>query len=144
MGVKEVLMVQTVEPTANSRINQHKYPMKLKVISWMIVFCGLWEAGDIAALFVPDFGHIQPFVWNHIITGIFLMITGVWAARTWNAGTAKTLHLLAAAAGVWLLIASFTLGNPMIAVGIWNDIFIGVIVLILGVWAALAAPRATR
>jgi hypothetical protein len=39
---------------------------------------GVW---DIAALFVPNFGNIQPFVWNHIIVGLILMIVGVLAAR---------------------------------------------------------------
>ena len=67
------------------------------------------------------------------------MIADVWVVRARNAGTARTLHWLAAAAGAWLLIASFTLGNPMIALGLWNDSIVGVIVVILGLWAALAS-----
>jgi hypothetical protein len=53
----------------------------MKVLNWMIALLGLWEFGDIAALFVPNFGNIQPFVWNHIIVGLILMIVGVLAAR---------------------------------------------------------------
>jgi len=50
--------------------------------------------------------------------------------------------LIAAVAGAWLITAAFILGNPFIAAGLWNDVIVGVIVLILGVWAALSAPRA--
>ena len=58
----------------------------MKVVNWLIALLGLWEFGDIAALFVPGFGHVQAFVWNHIITGLLLMIDGTWAARTSNVG----------------------------------------------------------
>ena len=45
---------------------------------------------------------------------------------------------VAAVAGVWLVIAPFLLGDPVIAAGRWNDIIVGVIVFLLGIWAALA------
>jgi hypothetical protein len=114
----------------------------MKVANWIIALCGLWEFGDIAALFVPDFGHIKAFVWNHILVGLVLMIIGAWAALTSSVRFAKRLDWLAAAAGVWLIIAPFILGLPEIAAGLWNDIIVGLIVIILGVWAALSAPRA--
>jgi hypothetical protein len=113
----------------------------MKFLNWIIALCGLWECGDIAALFIPDFGQIQAFVWNHIIVGIILVLVGAWAALTHTVGTAKTLDWIAAVAGVWLIIAPFILGPPAVAAGLWNDIIVGVIVIILGVWAALAAPR---
>ena len=69
------------------------------------------------------------------------MIVGAWAALMSNVGTAKTMDWIAAAAGVWLIIAPFILGTPAIAAGLWNDIIVGVIVIILGVWANLASPR---
>ncbi len=114
----------------------------MKVLSWIIALFGLWEFADIAALFVPGFGHIQAFMWNHIIVGLILMRVGASAALTRNARTAKRMDWIAAVAGGWLTIASFILGNPFIALGLWNDIIVGIIVLILGIWAALAVPRA--
>jgi hypothetical protein len=113
----------------------------MKVLNWIIALCGLWEFGDIAAPFVPGFGHIQAFVWNHIISGLILMIAGAWAALARDVRTAKTLDWIAAVAGVWLIIAPFILGIPDIPAGLWNDIIVGGIVLILGVWSALASPR---
>jgi hypothetical protein len=113
----------------------------MKVLSWVIALCGLWEFGDIAAIFVPDFGKIQSFVWNHIIVGLLLMIVGVWAARTSNVSTAKTMNWIAAGAGLWLILSSFILRYPVIAAGLWNDFIVGILALVLGVWAALTSPR---
>jgi hypothetical protein len=109
-----------------------------KVLSWAIALCGLWEFGDIVAIFIPGFGSIQTFVWNHIIVGIILVIAGAWAALMSNVRIAKIMDWIAALAGAWLLTASFILGSPMIAPGLWNDIIVGLIVTILGAWAALA------
>lgn len=113
----------------------------MKVLSWIIALCGLWEFGDIAAPFVPGFGHVPAFLWNHIIVGMIFMITGAWAALTRSTGTASILHGISAAAGGWLIIASFILGNPIAAAGLWNDIIVGAIVLILAVWAAFTKKR---
>lgn len=114
----------------------------MKVLNWIIALLGLWEFGDIAALFVPDFGHVSPFVWNHIIVGLILMIAGARAALTRSAGAAKSMDWIAAAAGAWLILASLIVGAPEIAAGLWNDLIVGFLVLILGIWAALASPRA--
>lgn len=114
----------------------------MKVINWIIALCGLWESADIVLPFIIGFGNVKAFVWNHIIVGMILMLTGARAALTSNVRTVKRLDWIAAVAGVWLMIAPFILGTPEIAAGLWNDIIVGMIVLILGVWAALASPRA--
>ena len=113
----------------------------MKVLSWIIALFGLWEAGDIAALFVPGFGSIPVFVWNHILVGMILVIVGVWAALTGDADTAKTMNWIAAGAGLWLIISSFILRYPVQGAGLWNDVIVGVIVSVLGVWSVLASPR---
>jgi hypothetical protein len=114
----------------------------MKLLSWLIALCGLWEAADLAAFFVPGFGEIQAFVANHIAVGIVLMMSGAWAALTRKVAIARTLHWIAVAAGVWLIVAPFILGQPAIAAGLWNDILVGIVVVSLGAWAALARPRA--
>jgi len=116
----------------------------IKVLSWTIALLGLWEFGDIAALFVPGFGSIPVFVWNYILVGMILMIAGVWAARTDNAGTAKSMHWIGVAAGAWLILGTLILRQPVIAIGLWNDIIAGVLVVFLGVWAVLTTSRAAR
>lgn len=115
----------------------------MKAFGWIIALCGLWEFGDVVLPFVIGFGQVHVWVWNHIAVGILLMIAGVRTALTGQAGTARTMSWIAAAAGLWLILASFILGNPVLAAGLWNDILVGVIVLILGGWAALASSRRT-
>lgn len=112
-----------------------------KVAGWIIALCGLWEAGDIAALFVPNFGQIPAFLWNHILVGVFLMVAGVWIARTRNAATARTMCWLATGAAAWLIIAALIFGNPANAAGFWNDVIVGMIVLSLGIWTAFAITK---
>ena len=112
----------------------------MNVLNWIIALLGLWVFADILALFVPDFGRIPDYLWNHIIIGLLLMIAGVWAARTSNAGTARTLNWMAAGAGLWLMISSFVLRYPVIYAGLWNDLIVGAIAFVLGIWAALKSP----
>jgi hypothetical protein len=114
----------------------------MKIISWIIAILGLWEAGDIAAFFVPGFGKVPSFLLNHILVGLILVIAGAWAALARTAGAARMMHWIAAAAGAWLILASFLLRSPANAAGLWNDILVGGVVFIFSVWAALSNPRA--
>jgi uncharacterized membrane protein HdeD (DUF308 family) len=82
-------------------------------------------------------------LWNHILVGLVLIITGVWAARTNNARTARTMSWIAVGAGAWLLIATLILRQPILAIGSWNDMIVGTAAIVLGVWAALTSPRAS-
>ena len=113
----------------------------MTILHWMIALCGLWEFGDIVLPFVVGFGKVQVFVWNHILVGILLMVAGTRAALTKDVRTAKTMDWVAAAAGLWLILASLVLRNLLVPAGLWNDIIVGVIALILGVWGALALSR---
>lgn len=113
----------------------------MKILNWIIALLGLWEFGDIAALFVPDFGEIPGFLWNHIIVGFLLMIVGAGAARTSNVRAAMTMNRIAAGAGIWLMISSFVLRYPDIGAGLGNDVIVGAAAFVLGVWAALTVPR---
>ena len=113
----------------------------MKVLSWIIALLGLWEFADIVAVFVPGFGKMPAFLWNHIIVGMILMMVGAQAALTSNAVTAKTMQWIAAAASLWLIIGSFILRNANIAAGLWNDIIVCVIVLILSVSTGLTLLR---
>jgi hypothetical protein len=106
-----------------------------KLFNWIIALLGLWEFGDIAAVFVPDFGRIQAFLWSHIVTGLILLVAGLWAALKSNVGAAKKLNWITVVAGGWLVIGPLVLGPPEIAAGLWNDIIVGGIVIILSAWA---------
>ena len=113
----------------------------MKVLNWIIALCGLWEFADIILPFVIGFVAVQAFVWNHIVVGLILMLAGARAALTSNVRTARTMNWMAALAGIWLIVATFLLRDLPTTAGLWNDLIVGVIVVILGVWAALALPR---
>jgi hypothetical protein len=114
----------------------------MKWINWIIAALGLWEFGDIAALFVPSFGIIPVYLWNHIVIGLIMMIVGVSAALTRNVRTARTMNWVAAAAGAWLVIATLLLRSTSEPAGMLNDISVGVIAMSLAAWAALKTTRA--
>jgi hypothetical protein len=114
---------------------------KVKAMSWLIALCGLWEAGDIAAIFVPGFGTVPAFVWNHIATGVILVIAGARAARARDAATARRMAWISAIAGAWLIIAAFVFGGARHPAGLWNDVVVGVVVVILSVTSGLLLRR---
>lgn len=116
----------------------------MKILNWIIALLGLWEFADIAALFVPDYGKIPDFLWNHILVGFVLILVGVGAARTSNTNTVRTMNWIAAGVGLWLMISSYILRYPVINIGLWNDLIVGIITFVLGIWAALASPRGIR
>ena len=116
----------------------------MKVLNWIIALLGFWEFADIAALFVPDFGRIPYYLWNHILIGLLVMLVSVGAARTSHASTARTMNWVAAGAGLWLMLSSFVLRYPVIEVGLWNDLLVGAMTCVLGIWAALTSSRVIK
>ena len=46
-------------------------------------------------------------------------------------------------AGIWLIIAPFLLGYSDQAAPLWNDIIVGIIVALFGIWSAVSSPRTT-
>ena len=115
---------------------------KLKAMSWLIALCGLWEAGDIAAIFVPGFGTVPPFVWNHIAIGVILLLAGARAALARDTSAARRMLCIAAAAGAWLVLAALVFGPPAPSPGLWDDIRVGVGVVVLSVTSDLLLRRA--
>ena len=50
--------------------------------------------------------------------------------------TAKSLSWLVAVAGLWEVLAPFILGYSAVTVAMWNDIIVGVVMIVLAAWAA--------
>jgi len=113
-----------------------------KVLSWLVALAGLWE---IIAVFVLGYTASSIALWNAIIIGAALVVLGVWAALSNQKTTDKTLDLINAVLGVWLIIAPFVLGySRVITAAIWNDIIVGIVVVVLAVWAALAVSTSQQ
>ena len=57
--------------------------------------------------------------------------------------TAKTLSWIIAVAGLWEIIAPFVFGMTATTAFLWDAIIIGLALVVLGVWAALANQETT-
>ncbi len=112
----------------------------MKGLSWIIALAGVWE---IISPFILGFSTAMTGLWDNIIVGVILIILGVWAALSSNLNTARVLNWISAVVGVWMIISPFVLGTSAMAAVMWDEIVVGIIVLILGVWAALSTPRVT-
>ncbi len=107
-----------------------------KILSWIIAVVGLWE---IVAPFILGYTAVGAAMWDAIIIGVVILVLGVWAALANEEGTIKTLNWINAVLGLWLIIAPFILAYSSTVTAMWNDIIVGIVVLVLGVWAALTA-----
>ena len=105
-----------------------------KTLSWIIALAGLWE---IVAPFVFGMTAASAFLWDAIIVGLALLVFGVWAALANTEETVKYLNWINAVLGLWLIIAPFVLTYSSATAALWNDIIIGLVALVLGVWAAM-------
>ncbi len=109
-----------------------------KGLSWVIAVAGLWE---ILAPFIIGYSATTGAMVDAIIFGILLLGLGLWAALVNTSGTIKGLSWVNAVLGLWVLLAPFILGYSKTTGAMVNDLIIGILVVILGIWAALAAAR---
>ena len=93
---------------------------------------------------------IAPFIlatsgsayWNDIVVGILVAILAGTRLAKPTAST-KSLSWTNAGIGVWLLIAPFALTYATEA-AVWNDIIVGVLLIIFGAWSAQLPREASR
>lgn len=113
------------------------------------VVAGLWL---IIAPFVLGYDEIQAALWNDILVGIIIAAFAV--ARVAGPLMNPSLSWINALLGLWLIVAPFVLayGGQVEAFAVegavgsaqtamWNDIIVGVIILVLGAWSALSSRR---
>ncbi|HHJ06386.1 MAG TPA: hypothetical protein ENK24_02685 [Anaerolineae bacterium] len=98
----------------------------------------MWE---VVAPFVLGYTAVSVALWNAIIIGIVLVVLGAWAALA-EETTLKALNWVNALFGLWLIVAPFILTYAGVTAAIWNDIIVGIVVLVLAGWAALTVGGA--
>ena len=98
------------------------------------ILCGIWL---IIAPFILAYTNLQIAMWNDVIVGILVALIalirafgGGWAGASWITG------LL----GIWLVIAPFVLNYGEKPTPRWNDIILGILVVIFA-WSGAAVPR---
>ena len=109
----------------------------IKTLSWLIVVLGAWE---VLAPFILGYSVTASALWNEIILGIALIILAGWAALSNQRSTIKALEWINVVLGTWLILAPFIIKYTNVAAAMWNDIIVGIVVVVLAGWAALAVP----
>jgi SPW repeat len=122
-------------------------------ISGINVVAGLWL---IIAPFVLGYDEIRAALWNDVLVGI--IVAAFAMARVAGPLQHPGLSWINALLGLWLIVAPFLLayGGPLEAeapavegaigaaeAAMWNDIIVGVIILVLGIWSALSTRGRT-
>lgn len=109
---------------------------QLTIASGINAIAGIWL---IVAPFLLGYSDDSDnALWNDVIIGIAILV--IAAIRVFGAYRAAALSWLNAVLGAWLILAPFILDYSEHDTPLWNDIIVGVIVLVAGAWSALASP----
>ena len=103
-------------------------------LSGISILLGIWL---ILAPFVLAYTGVQVATWNDIILGV--LICAMALIRTFGAGQAGAgwINVLL---GIWLVIAPFILNYGENPAPTWNDIILGILIIIFA-WSGAANPR---
>jgi hypothetical protein len=112
---------------------------QVQTASGLNIILGLWL---IIAPWVLDYSSQNNAVWNQVVIGIAVatLATARVAAPEKFASLSWTNFVL----GTWLVIAPFVLrynDTTNTAAIYWNDIIVGVLILALAAWSAIATPK---
>lgn len=107
--------------------------------SGLNVLAGIWL---IIAPFVLGFTAHTHSEWNTIIVGI--LVATIAAIRIWGGRGASWLSWINAGLALWLIVSPWIYGNSDVSAILWNDIIVGVVVLVLSAWSALAQETLAR
>lgn len=94
---------------------------------------GVWL---ILAPFVLGYSGLPAPMWNDVVCGVLIVVLG--GIRTSGILQNVGLSYTNAGIGAWLIAAPFVLGYSNLPAPMWNDIAVGVLVLVLGIWSAQA------
>ena len=101
------------------------------------IVAGIWL---ILAPFILGYTSIVQALWNDIVVGIVVAV--IAAIRIFTPVRSSWLSWVNVILGFWLIVAPFILRYP-IATPRWNDIILGIIIIVLSVWSATSAPGQT-
>ncbi|MCD6245378.1 SPW repeat protein [candidate division WOR-3 bacterium] len=104
--------------------------------NWVNFALGIWL---VIAAFIPGITASKSgSLWNDLIVGVLVAIFAFMAI-----GAKKAICWINAILGIWLVIAAFIPGIVGSKSGnLWNDLISGIIILIVGIYAALKKEEA--
>ena len=99
------------------------------------ILFGLWL---ILAPFILDYASLQVAMWNDIILGALVLAIAMIRTFGTALGTASWVNVVL---GIWLVIAPFVLNYGDNSSPRWNDIILGMLVIIFA-WSSEPRPPA--
>lgn len=108
----------------------------MKGLSWTNFVLGLWL---LISPFTLGYGGIAAT--EDIIVGILIAAFALWRALGEDTEGMKGVSWTVAVLGLWAIIAPFALGYTAIALAVWNDVIVGLIVATLAFVRALETPH---
>ncbi len=102
--------------------------------TWLNFVLGAWL---IIASFIPGIvGNKTASLWNDLIVGILVAIFAYFSTRA-----KKSMCWINFIAGLWMIVAAFIPGIVASKSGnFWNDLIVGIVIVVVAVWASLAKP----
>jgi hypothetical protein len=103
------------------------------------LFAGIWLC---ISPHIMGFTHLYQALWNGLLVGVAVILLSV--VRLSNSARLQALSWINVLLGAWLIVAPFALRYDSVALPRWNDIILGIIVGLLGLWAALTPQSMAR
>lgn len=101
--------------------------------SGLDVLAGIWL---LISPFVLSFGSATGAVTNNVIFGIIIGLLALF--RFFNPRQAVGVSWLNVVLGIWVLISPWVIGFSAYSVATSNNVIMGIIIIILAGWSALA------
>ncbi|MBI1734571.1 MAG: SPW repeat protein [Candidatus Rokubacteria bacterium] len=107
----------------------------MKWASWTILALGLWL---IVAPFALAYAGTTAAAYEDVILGIVIGALALWRGLGPETPSMTGVSWLLATGGLWVVLAPFVIGYAGTTAAVWNDVIVGLAVLILGAWQALS------
>lgn len=128
LSVKEFIMARAL-PVRHSG--------QVATASGLDILAGIWL---IISPFFLAYNSAGRATSNDVILGIIIAI--IAAVRFFGAYEQAWLSWINVLLGIWVLISPWALGYSNVAAPLWNNVILGIIVIILAAWSALATDTA--
>lgn len=107
----------------------------MKWASWTNFVLGFWL---IIAPFSLAYAGVAAALYEDIILGIGIAALALWRALGKEMPAMAGVSWSVAGGGFWVLIAPFALGYAGTTAAVYNDVIVGLAVLVLGLWRAMS------
>ncbi|MCL4465152.1 MAG: SPW repeat protein [Chloroflexi bacterium] len=107
-------------------------------INWVNLVAGIWL---IISPFILQYTGVAPAVWNNLAVGILLILVAAYILFT--CVKAEWAGWAMAVLGIWEIMSPFVLGYVGEKPALWNNIILGIIIIVVGAWSARSSRPQT-